>query len=76
MIRPSRSWTLVGSSLDELWPDPDRREAALERILLRINGVAHRNGYAHRPLPNVRTVPVSREQFRAMGKPVPRGLTR
>jgi hypothetical protein len=35
-------------NLEELWPDPDRRDAAVERILLTCYGVQHNNGLGGR----------------------------
>ena len=34
----------MNQELRELWPDDDRRDAALERILLRLHGIVWTNG--------------------------------
>lgn len=42
----------TSGELERIWPDPDRRDAALTRLLLRVTtGERHRNGRNHERMP-------------------------
>ena len=62
---------LSGRCLDELWPDPDRRDAALTRVLFAVEGMRE----ANRHDPNRPRVALTKDERMALAA-MSHGLTR